>query len=307
MLDLHRLRSLRTVATHGSISAAADVLHVTPSAVSQQLAKLEQEVGQPLLQANGRGVRLTDTAHLLVRYSDEILSLVERAEADLEAKRGEVVGALTLGAFATAARQLAPPALAELRDRYPDLAVELRETEPNDAMRAVARGDLDLAVVDDWFNAPVATPDKLVKEPLFEDVADVALPAAHPLADQDLLDLAQLDDQPWISWPRGSICHDWLVHTLRELGTEPRIVHTAMEHATQLALVAAGLGAAIVPRLGRGPVPSGVRIVPVRPALTRTVHAVWREDAAGRPAVAAVCDALARHAPVDLREVHGDA
>ena len=284
------------------VAAVADALQFTPSAVSQQLAKLEQQVGQQLLEANGRGVRLTDAAQLLATYSDEILSLVERAETDLEAKRNAVVGALTLAAFATAARQLVPPALADLRMRYPDLRTELREMEPEVSLGAVSRGDIDLAIVDDWFNAPRAIPDKLANKPLFVDVADAALPADHPLANRRVLELAELADQAWITWPQGSICHDWLTHTLRGLGAEPNVAHTAMEHATQLALVAAGLGAAIVPRLGRDHVPDGVRMVPVRPALSRTVHAVWRKDAARRPAIAEALRALQRHAPDNLSD-----
>ncbi len=104
--------------------------------------------------------------------------------------------------------------------------------------------------------------------------------------------LEEFQDQVWISWPRGSICHDWLVLTLRGLGSEPNIAHTALEHATQVALVEAGLGAAVLPRLGRSPLPKGVHIVPVTPALERQVFAVWRKDASRRPAIATLVDTL---------------
>ncbi|MDP8960885.1 MAG: LysR substrate-binding domain-containing protein [Actinomycetota bacterium] len=102
--------------------------------------------------------------------------------------------------------------------------------------------------------------------------ADVALPADHPRSDRASIDLTELEGQACISWPRGSFCHDWLTHYRRRSGMEPHIAHTAMEHATQLALVAAGLGAAVVPRLDRGPVPDGVVMVAVDPPLTRTVR-----------------------------------
>src|ERR1700730_14989747 len=108
MLDLERLRVLHAVARFGSVSAAAEALHVTTSAVSQQMAKLERETGQRLLERRGRGVRLTDAAELLVEHADRLLSLAERAQADLEAHRGAVAGRLTFAAFATAARGLAP-------------------------------------------------------------------------------------------------------------------------------------------------------------------------------------------------------
>lgn len=292
MLNLERLRILHAIATYGSVSAAAEVLHVTTSAVSQQMGKLERETGQQLLARNGRGVRLTDAAELLVRHAERILSLVEEAQSDLEAHRGAVVGALTVGAFPTAARGLGPQALAALREEHPRLRASLSEMEPDEALPRVGRGDIDMAVVLDWFNAPLALPEGLEKAALCDDIADVAMPADHPLAGEAAVDLAQFADEPWISWPHGAFCRDWLLLTLRSKGVEPYIVHTAAEHHTQLALVAAGLGVAVAPRLGRDPLPEGVCAVPVRDTLTRHIYAVWRADAARRPAIRATVDAL---------------
>ena len=102
MLNLERLRTLDALARHGSVSGAAEGLHVTTSAVSQQMAKLEREVGQQLLAKNGRGVRLTDAGRLLADHAARILSQVELAQSDLEAQRGQVVGELRLAAFPTA-------------------------------------------------------------------------------------------------------------------------------------------------------------------------------------------------------------
>jgi DNA-binding transcriptional LysR family regulator len=297
MLDLDRLRALSAVATYGSVSAAADVLHVTTSAVSQQVAKLERETGQKLLERNGRGVRLTDAATLLAAHAERILAMVEEAESDLEAQRGEVVGELAVAAFPTAARGLVPAALRALAAKHPRLRVCLREQEPHAAVPLAVRGEVDLGIVQDWFNVPLAIPDGLVKSSLVDDVADVALPAGHPLADRPVVDLGELREDAWIAQSPGAICRDWLVHTLRSAGLEPRIAHTADEYATQLALVAVGLGAAIVPRLGRCDVPDGVRIVPVRPALTRHVYAIWRAEAARRPAIRATVAALRSSAP----------
>ncbi|MFD7924268.1 LysR family transcriptional regulator [Streptomyces sp. NPDC059740] len=292
MLNLERLRTLSVVARHGSVSAAADVLHVTTSAVSQQLAKLERETGQRLLVKNGRGVRLTDAGRLLADHAGRVLTQVELAEAELEAHRGQAVGDLRLAAFPTAARGLCPAVLAALRRDHPRLRPLLQETEPAEAARDVARGDVDLAVVLDWYNRPLPLPQGLAKAALLDDPADVAVPAGHPLAGRDSVALEDLADEEWITWTAGGFCHDWLMYTLRAKGVEPRIAHVAEEHATQLALVAAGLGSAVAPRLGRGPVPDGVRIVPVRHAIRRHVYAVWREDGGRRPSVRAVVQAL---------------
>ncbi|MFF0306851.1 LysR family transcriptional regulator [Streptosporangium sp. NPDC004379] len=296
MLSLERLRVLHAISAHGSVTGAAEALHVTTSAISQQMAKLEREVGQRLLERNGRGVRLTGAAELLVAHAGRMLSLAERAEADLEAHRGAVVGRLTLAAFATAARGLVPPALGELRRDHPRLRVELEEAEPHETVPRVARGDLDMAIVQDWSGHPLPLPGDLNRVALLDDVADVALPEGHPLAAGDAVGLAELAGEPWITWSRGWICTAWLLSTLRSCGAEPDIAHIAAEHHTQLALVAAGLGVAIVPRLGRDPVPGGVRFAEVRPSPVRHVYAVWRADADRRPSIRAVIRALRRHA-----------
>ncbi|WP_328693953.1 LysR family transcriptional regulator [Streptomyces phaeochromogenes] len=292
MLNLERLRTLDALARHGSVSGAAEALHVTTSAVSQQMSKLEREVGQQLLAKNGRGVRLTDAGRLLADHAARILSQVELAQSDLEAQRGQVMGELRLAAFPTAARGLFPTALAALRAEHPGLRVRSRELEPETGVALVTRGDLDLAVVLDWYNKPLPLPDGLVKASLLDDPTDLALPVGHRLADRSEVDLADFVDDEWIAWDEGEFCHEWLLFTLRGKGIEPVIAHRAVEHHTQLAMVAAGLGVCVAPRLGRDPVPAGVRTVPVRPRVTRHVYAVWRADADRRPAIRAAVDAL---------------
>jgi DNA-binding transcriptional LysR family regulator len=296
VLSLERMRVLHAVAGAGSVGGAAERLHVTTSAVSQQIAKLEREVGQRLLERHGRGVRLTEAAELLVGHAARLLSQVEQAEADLEAHRGSVTGGLTVAAIATAARALGPPALRLLAGRYPRLRVSLCELEPSESVPLVARGEIDVTVVQDWDTAPLTLPDGLARTGLLDDVVDLALPAGHPLAGRDRVEVGELATDDWVAWPAGSACHGWLLRTLRGRGIEPRVAHTAGEHTTQLALVAAGLGVALIPRLGRDPVPPGVRFVPVHPSPGRHVYAVWRSNAARRPAITATLRALRRAA-----------
>jgi DNA-binding transcriptional LysR family regulator len=294
MINLERLRSLHAVSTHGSLHAAAEVLNVSASAVSQQIAKLEREVGEVLLEKRGRGVMLTDAGLLLARHAGSALSVLRQAEAELDARKAVVSGNVTVGAFATAIRGLGPAALKRLAADHPRLQVNLAELEPSEAVPLVVRGDLDLALAQDWNGQPLPVPDGLERAPLFDDIADIALPCEHPLAGKASLSLAELAGEPWISWRSGSICHDWLMLTLRSQGREPRVQHNALEYATQLALVGAGLGVAVLPRLGRGGVPDDVRIVAVKPALTRHVYALWRRDASRRTAIMATVEAF-RH------------
>ncbi|WP_336047357.1 LysR family transcriptional regulator [Streptomyces sp. CA2R101] len=293
MLNLDRLRTLRALAQYGSVSAAADVLYVSASAVSQQIHKLEQECGHRIVVRNGRGVELTPVARLLVDRAERILELVDRTEAELQAHRADVVGTLTLGAFPTAARGLVPHALRLLGERAPELELRVSEIDFASPLVQVERGDLDVGVVQDWAHSPLSWPAAVAKQLLVTDTAKVALPDEHPLAERTAVGIGDLVDEPWISRARRSTCHEWLVLTMRSHGAEPRVVHTVSEHPTQLALVAAGVGLAVVPTLGLGPLPAGVRVVDVEPALTRRVYATWRTDGSVRPSVLAAVEALA--------------
>ena len=290
MLNLDRLRALQAVSAHGSIIAAAETLNVTTSAVSQQLAKLESETGQTLLERHGRGVRLTDAAAALVLRTHRVLSLLEEAEAELDANETAVAGQITIAAFATAARGLAPQAIRALRKKYPQLALTFHEQEPHDSIPRLVRRDVDVIIINDWENAPIALPEGLTKAPLFDDVADIALPPGHPLARAKAIKLGDVSREEWIAWPSGSICHDFLMHTLRSQGHEPKIAHTAGEYETQLALVAAGLGCCVLPRLGRGAVPAGVTVVQSEPALRRHVYAAWRTHSTRRTLIQATVE-----------------
>jgi DNA-binding transcriptional LysR family regulator len=292
MFDLARLRVLHAVAGHGSLAAAAQALHLTPSAVSQQMAKLEREAGCTLAERQGRRLRLTDEGRVLAAHADRILAAVAEASADLDERRGRVLGTVTVGAFPTAARGLLPTVLRLCGAEYPDLRIHLREAEPYQSMGQVAAGDLDLAVVQDWANLPVAVPDRLACADIGFDQADIALPPGHRLAGSPRLALDDLADEPWIASTKGTICYDWLTTTFRRAGHEPVIVHQAAEFPTQLALVGAGLGVAVVPRLAADSVPPDVTLVPVEPALHRRLFAAWREEAGRRPAIRAVVAAL---------------
>ncbi|SDO44309.1 LysR family transcriptional regulator [Lentzea jiangxiensis] len=306
MLNLERLRTLHAVSTTGSVRGAAEALHVTTSAVSQQLARLEREVGQRLLEKQGRGIRLTDVGDLLAEHAGRLLRQVELVETDLAHHRGAVAGTLAVAAFATAARGLVPPMLHALRQRHPDLVARLVELEPVESIAQLRHADVDLAVVQDWPEEPLAIPGGLSCAPVLEDVLDVALPDRHPFADRAAVTLEELRDEDWVGWPSDELCHGWLENTLRRSGIGRRVRHTASEHSTQLALVAAGLGVAIIPRLGRGRAPEGVRFVPLLPTPRRRVFALWRDSSTNRPACRAALRALQEAAQrCDLGHVAG--
>jgi DNA-binding transcriptional LysR family regulator len=292
MLDLGRLKALHAIAVHGTVGAAAEVLGYTPSAISQQIAKLERETRTTLLERRGRGIRLTDAAHLLADTAGQVLKLVEEAEVALEEQRGAAIGRLCVGSFATAARGLLPDVLVGLTEQHPALDVRIREIDPPQATEAVARGELDLAIVHDWQNTPLPVPEPLSRMEICTDFADVLIPASNPLSDREFLEPADLAGERWMCQPEGSICFDWLVRTFHGAGIEPVLAYRISEYRTQFALLAKGIGVALIPRLGRDEVPDNVRSVPLRPTPARQLYAVWRTQASRRPAITAALDVI---------------
>ncbi|MBB5939139.1 LysR family transcriptional regulator [Streptomyces zagrosensis] len=292
MFSLDRLRALHLVATHGTVAAAAAILHVTPSGISQQLAKLERETGHRLLEADGRGVRLTPAGEVLAGHAARIVDDVAIARADLDALGSAVAGPLRMGSFSTAIMTFLPPVLVSLQEQHPRLRTTVLAGEAEEMLSGVRRGELDLAVVESWEGFPTVLPPGLTAVELLSDVADVALPIGHPMAGLSTVELGRLADTPWATWTGDGVCHQFLVQTLRQRGFEPQIRCYVAGYPAQLALVAAGLVAALIPRLGRGPLPEGVCAIPTSPVLRRTVLAVHRSGEAVRPVVVAGVSAL---------------
>src|SRR4051812_40674905 len=293
MIGLAALASLRAVDTPGSVVAAADALGFTPSAVSQQVKRLEKQTGVPLLERVGRGVMLTDHGRHLVDAGGRLLADLEEVESTLHRRAGAVAGRLRLTAFSTAMRGLVAPVVRALRDAHPDLALSLTEREPWDTVDLVGSGQSDLGVVHRWGDVPIAIPDHLLATVVARDVADVVVHRTHRLADRSSVTPHDLVDEDWIATPEGTICRQWLTRMYAGTGRLPRIAHTAMEFDSHLTLVSAGLGIALVPRLGRGPLPENVRTVRVRdPVPARESIVLWRSSQDRSPAVRALVERL---------------
>lgn len=294
MIDLAALISLRAVDTHGSVVAAADALGFTPSAVSQQVKRLEKQAGLPLLERVGRGVILTGEGRQLVDAGVRLLADIERIEADLHHSAEAVAGSLRVTAFSTAMRGLVAPAVRAVLDQHRDLAVSLAEREPWETVDLVAAGQTELGIVHRWGEVSLAIPEHLVATEIARDVADVLVPAGHALASRTRVSPRDLLDEGWIATPEGTICRQWLQRMYDGTGRLPRIAHQSMEFDSHVALVDAGLGIALVPRLGRQPLPDGVvALSAYDPVPTRTITVLHRRSMARSPAVAAVVAALA--------------
>jgi DNA-binding transcriptional LysR family regulator len=293
MLDLVALRSLEAVDQLGSVVAAAEELGFTPSAVSQQIKRLERQSGVELLERVGRGVILSGPGRILVAEGARIAADIERLETELHAHAGEVVGEVGVAAFSTAVRGLIGPVAADLMRAHPALRLRLAEVEPWQAVDQVATGQADLAVVHRWGDVPIAVPDHLERRTVHHDEAEVVVRTDHHLARRRRVTPADLVEERWIATPEGTICRQWLSRMYAGTGRLPAIEHTSLEFDSHLTLVAAGLGIALVPRLGRAPLPPGTTTVRVTdPVPAREVIALWRRSQGRSPAIRAVVDAL---------------
>lgn len=298
MIDLVALDALRAVDSHGSVVAAADVLGFTPSAVSQQIKRLERQTGVPLLERVGRGVMLTGHGRHLVEEGTRLLSDLEELQSGLHRQASTVAGHVRLAAFATALRGLVAPALPPLLAACPDLRVTLAEREPWDTINLVATGQADLGVVHSWGDVPLPIPDHVARTTLAHDLADVIVRAGHPLAGRAVVTPRDLADCDWVATPEGSICRQWLNRMYDGTGRLPRIAHVSMEFDSHLALVRASLGIALVPRLGRSPLGDELVAVPVAdPVPQREILALHRASMRDSPAIRALLDALASCRP----------
>ncbi len=307
MIHLGRLRTLREVAVRGTIAAAADALHLTPSAVSQQLAALEREVGEPLLEPDGRSVRLTAVGRLLVRRADAILAEVERLRADVDAHARGAAGEVRIGSFGTAMAALVAPVAGRLHAEGGEVVVRADEVEADEGFQRLASHELDLVISMEAPGAPGHDDPQIHRVDLLADRLDALLPAAHPLAGRRQIALTDLASEEWILHPTGFTCEAVVVGGCRAAGFSPRVAHRSANFDAMVALCGAGLGVALVPRLAHAaPRPQdGAVLIPLAGAApARHLFAACRRGAQGAPVLERVLGELqaqARHE--ELRSV----
>jgi len=293
MVDLRRLRALRAVADHGTLAAAADSLHLTPSAVSQQLAALERDVQRPLLEPNGRSVRLTGAARILLAHADALFAQLERLEGDLAAG-AEALGEIRVVGFPTGLAGLLAPAARTLRAEAPGVSLRVLELETPEAVASLTRRDADLMIGMECVAAPQVGDARWHREDLLGDTLDAVLPLTHPLADRALIALDELSREQWVAPPVGWSCDEVFHVGCHAAGFSPRIAHRAGDWQAVMGLVSAELGISLVPRLAQTRPPPGVVVIPLAGVPPkRHVFAACRAGAESGPGMRALLDALA--------------
>lgn len=294
MLDLRLLETFREVAARRSFSAAAHALKFTQPAVSQHVARLEQQVGSRLFNRDARGVTLTRAGDVLLRHAEALLDAARQAEAEVRAEGGVAVPEVHLGAFPTAAAGLVPMALSELVAARPDLRPRLRIVEPDAAIGELVRGRLDVGLLIDSDLKPAAARDGTEIHELCDDPMLVALPRGHHLARLPAIELAELRDEPWLLTPAGVSCGDSALvrRACGQAGFEPKVHLESADYTALLGLTASGMGVMLLPSLATLALPRDVvlrRVLGKVPA--RRIHAALRRDD-DRPHVAATVEAL---------------
>src|SRR4051794_12220440 len=250
-LDLRRLRLLRELEERGTLGAVAAALGYSPSAVSQQLAVLEKEVGVRLLEKAGRGVRLTDAARRLARHAGVLLAAAEAARADLASLSGEVRGTVRAGGLQSATRRVLIPAVARMQVEHPRVRVEISELELEQALPELRLGSLDVVISDEYDGHPRPRPAGLRFDLLHEEPLKLVLPAGHPCAAHGgPVSVAALRDDVWVSSELSAGHHALVVSTCRSLGGyEPDLRHHSNDADVQLELVRAAGAVALMPAL----------------------------------------------------------
>ncbi len=290
MIEVGSLRALRSVAALGTLARAAEELGYTASAVSQQLKRLERQVGVPVLAPSGRGVVLTPAGRAIVDSAPEVFHALERcAVAARSVREGSPRGVLRVVAFSTAIRGLFAPAMQQLSARCPDLRVHITEQDPDQALHSIDAGTADLALVHDADGLPAPLPSHLTQRHLHTDIGDVVMRRTQPLARLDRpVTSADLAGHAWATSPPGTVCHQWFRRLVGDVPDEPDIRHLVDDFASQLSLVASGDVIALIPRLARPPLAEGLVSRPLQRPPKREVHAVWRRSANASPAIHAV-------------------
>lgn len=279
MLEVRRLQVFAAVAEHGSFTAAAEALFMTHSAVSQQMALLERQIGIALMVRGPRGVELTEAGELLAKRATGLLGSMATIEQEMRDLTQRSVS-VRLGAFPTAAADLIPRVLREFGRRHPGTKVHLRSAHAADMPAALRDGDIQLGLMWDYDFLPRTVPPDIERLPLVDDPLYVLLPADHPFAGESEVDLLEFAGDSWVVRGHQPPYDEAFATMCRLAGFEPEIGFVTEDYLSAQGLVAAGIGVSIVPRLALVAVRPDVAVVPLAGAGPhRRIAAVRRKDA----------------------------
>lgn len=293
-IDPRRLVVLRAVDRHGGVVGAAAALHVSPSAVSQQLALLERETGFVLIDRSRRGgqrsVQFTPAGRRLVAHADALVQVLDDAASELTAWADEITGPITLAAFVTVLRGFAGDALISLARAHPGLTLSVHQLDESTAAADVLAGRTDVALVEDDAQRRRSVPRGLRYEALYDDPFRVVVPADWPEFD----DLAVVAERPWVDGPPGSAVGQAMRRVRQTSALKLPAAHLCHDFTAALVLVSDGFAGAFVPvlALNAPPLPD-IRVVTLPGLGSRRIGVLYRRSRnEPTPAVRTVLEAL---------------
>lgn len=277
-MELHQLAYFESVSRHLHFTRAAEELHVAQPSVSQQIRKLESELGAPLFHRMKPHVALTEAGKTLLPHARAVLQRLAEARLEVQELSGMRQGTLAVGAPPSAGAHLLPRALATFSGRHPGISLTFREAGSRTLLNLLEDGELDLAVVIQPIRHPV-----LETQPLLEEELLLAVPRHHPLATgHRRVRLAQLRDEPFVLLREGTYdLRDQTLAACRRAGFEPIVALDGGEMDSMLRFVAAGMGLAILPEMVLAEIETQNRAVAVRrlrPRLSRSLVLARRRD-----------------------------
>ena len=284
-MELRQLRYLSAVARHGSFTLAAQELHVAQPAVSQQVRRLEQELGVELLSRTTRRVLVTEAGEIALARAGRILADVDALRAEIDELHGLLRGTLALGTLPAVGALDPAPLLARFRERHPAVDIRLIETTLAETLDLLRAGRLDLCFA---FSPPEGAGEGIAGERLFDEELAAMVAPGHPLAGRRRVSVAALADEPLVAPIAGASLRLALDDALSAAGASLHVAYESNEASTVRALTAQGLGVSVLPRsFATTPGPRLVA-VPIAPKLPRIpVSVLYREGRTRPPAVEA--------------------
>lgn len=294
MDDLRRLRVLREFRERQSVTATAQALHLTPSAVSQQLTGLSRDLGFAVTQRQGRSLVLTARGRALLDHADTVFASIERARHALDSWNDDVQGAITIGAFSTAITGLLPAVLDIARKNAPNLTIRVRDAEPPEIFGQLDAGRLDIALAVSFTGSPGASDPRYHRVELGPDKLDLAMAASHSRATSSRANLRDFEADPWIAGSPENCCGALTATACAAAGFTPLVVHRVNDWQALTQLVARGYGVALIPRLAQRDLPKDLVIQPVvEQAPQRHLFAAVTKGAEESPLISTVLSFIA--------------
>ncbi|WP_404287400.1 LysR family transcriptional regulator [Glutamicibacter arilaitensis] len=257
-----RILLLADVASFGTMTLAAEALGFSVSAISQQLRKLEAEAGQPLLQRHSRGIALTDAGQAVVKHAEHIRSRLTSLQHSLDDIADLRAGSLRMGTFPTAGASLVPIAINRFAREYPRIDLTVRSARLESLLKMLANRDISMGVLWDyeWSRTDVA---EIEFEHLLDDPTDLVVSVSNPLASRDSVSMSELLEETWVVRADSHPLIEVLIRAANSVGFQPNVAYEANDYQEAQAMVAVGVGIALIPRLALTVLRDDVRVIPL--------------------------------------------